>query len=84
MLSAPLRALAKLVLGGSKPPKGAELLHQYCTALPVGTAVAQSWNLDYAEACGDVVGEEMDRFGVHLWLAPALNIHRSILCGRNF
>ena len=84
VLSAPLRALAKLVLGGSKPPKGAELLHQYCTALPVGTAVAQSWNLDYAEACGDVVGEEMERFGVHLWLAPALNIHRSILCGRNF
>ena len=84
VLSAPLRMLAGLVLGGSKPPKGAEVLHQYCTALPVGTAIAQSWNLDYAEACGDVVGEEMERFGVHLWLAPALNIHRSILCGRNF
>lgn len=26
----------------------------------------------------------MERFGVHLWLAPALNIHRSILCGRNY
>ena len=26
----------------------------------------------------------MERFGVHLWLAPALNIHRSIRCGRNF
>ena len=26
----------------------------------------------------------MERFGIHLWLAPALNIHRSILCGRNF
>ena len=26
----------------------------------------------------------MERFGVHLWLAPALNIHRSPLCGRNF
>lgn len=26
----------------------------------------------------------MDRFGVNLWLAPALNIHRSPLCGRNF
>lgn len=34
--------------------------------------------------CGDIVGDEMERFGVHLWLAPALNIHRSILCGRNF
>ena len=26
----------------------------------------------------------MERFGIHLWLAPALNIHRSVLCGRNF
>ena len=34
--------------------------------------------------CGDLVGEEMERFGVHLWLAPALNIHRDIRCGRNF
>jgi len=84
VLSAPVRFLAGLVLGGKKPPRGAELQHQYCTALPVGTAIAQSWNLDYAQACGDVVGEEMERFGVHLWLAPALNIHRSILCGRNF
>ncbi len=84
VLSGPLRMIAGMVLGGSKPPKGAEVLHQYCTALPVGTAIAQTWNLGYAEACGDVVGEEMGRFGVHLWLAPALNIHRSILCGRNF
>ena len=26
----------------------------------------------------------MERFGIHLWLAPALNIHRDIRCGRNF
>ncbi|MBE6969963.1 MAG: glycoside hydrolase family 3 protein, partial [Ruminococcaceae bacterium] len=50
----------------------------------IGTALAQSWNTELAEGCGDVVGSEMERFGVHFWLAPALNIHRSILCGRNF
>lgn len=58
--------------------------YQYATAIPIGTAIAQSWNLDFAKDCGDIVGAEMEMFGVHLWLAPALNIHRSIRCGRNF
>lgn len=57
---------------------------QYCTAIPIGTALAQSWNEEICEICGDIVGEEMERFGVNLWLAPALNIHRHPLCGRNF
>ena len=61
-----------------------EIFEQYCTAIPIGTALAQSWDLSLAERCGDVVGDEMERFGVHLWLAPALNIHRDIRCGRNF
>ena len=74
--------LMKLLAGGKK--KQGELHEQYCTAIPIGTALAQSWNLDLAEACGDLVGDEMERFGIHLWLAPALNIHRDIRCGRNF
>lgn len=68
----------------AKPGNDDEVLHQYATAIPIGTALAQSWNTDFAELCGDIVGDEMERFGVHLWLAPALNIHRSVLCGRNF
>lgn len=69
--------------GANKPPKG-EVFEQYCTAIPIGTALAQSWNTALVEACGNVVGEEMERFGIQLWLAPAFNIHRSVLCGRNF
>lgn len=65
-------------------PKDAEVKYQYTTAIPIGTAIAQSWNLDFAYECGNIVGEEMEMFGVHLWLAPALNIHRNIRCGRNF
>ena len=84
VLSAPVRFIAKAFIQGKKAPKGAKVETQYCTALPIGTAIAQSWNLEFAQTCGDVVGDEMERFGVHLWLAPALNIHRSILCGRNF
>lgn len=76
--------LMKLLSGSGKAPKNAVVQYQYCTALPIGTAVAQSWNTDFAKQCGSIVGDEMARFGVHLWLAPALNIHRSIRCGRNF
>jgi beta-glucosidase len=72
------------LMGNKKVPADARIQDQYCTAIPIGTALAQSWNLEFAKACGDIVGAEMERFGVHLWLAPALNIHRSILCGRNF
>ena len=67
-----------------RPKKSDKIIEQYATALPIGTAIAQSFNVDFAEKCGDIVGDEMERFGIHLWLAPALNIHRSIRCGRNF
>ncbi|KAG4100915.1 beta-glucosidase-related glycosidase [Neocallimastix lanati (nom. inval.)] len=70
--------------GQIETPKDVEILHQYTTAIPIGTAIAQSWNRQFAELCGDIVGSEMEIFKIQLWLAPALNIHRSILCGRNF
>ena len=60
------------------------VLYHYASAIPIGTALAQSWNPVAAEVCGDIVGEEMEKFGANVWLAPALNIHRSPLCGRNF
>ncbi|MCR5059654.1 MAG: glycoside hydrolase family 3 C-terminal domain-containing protein [Saccharofermentans sp.] len=58
--------------------------YQYCTAIPIATALAQSWNRDLITMLGDMVGQEMQEFGVHLWLAPGMNIHRNPLCGRNF
>ena len=73
-----------LKLFQKKPKKNTEILHQYTTNIPIGTALAQSYNLNLAYLCGDIVGSEMEKFNVDLWLAPALNIHRNILCGRNF
>ncbi len=64
--------------------RGIEIKEQYATAIPIATAIAQSFDLDFARLCGDIVGSEMELFGVDLWLAPALNIHRNVLCGRNF
>lgn len=70
--------------GEKKPERHGVIKTQYCTAIPIGTAIAQSFNDDFAAMCGDLVGDEMERYGVHLWLAPALNIHRDPRCGRNF
>lgn len=64
-------------------PEG-EPWHQFCTAVPVGTLLAQTWDLDLLREVGSLVGEEMEIFGVQLWLAPGMNIHRNPLCGRNF
>ena len=58
--------------------------YQYCTAIPVGTLLAQTWNLDLVQKLGEMIGHEMELFGVTLWLAPGMNIHRNPLCGRNF
>lgn len=81
-----LPGVARLYLKATMyhPKKKDTIVEQYATALPIGTAIAQSFNMIFAQKCGDIVGEEMSRFGIHLWLAPALNIHRSIKCGRNF
>ena len=64
--------------------ENSDTYYQYCTAIPVGWALAQSWNMELLKDIGSMVGEEMETFGVDLWLAPALNIHRNPLCGRNF
>ena len=64
--------------------KNSTVLYHYASAIPIGTALAQAWDPAVAEACGNLVGEEMELFCANVWLAPALNIHRSPLCGRNF
>ncbi|MBO4889032.1 MAG: glycoside hydrolase family 3 protein [Firmicutes bacterium] len=75
-----------LNMGAPKPvrPDDAEDYYQYCTAIPIATLLAQTWDMDAIEAAGDIVGSEMEEFGAHLWLAPGMNIHRNPLCGRNF
>jgi beta-glucosidase len=71
-------------IGNKKPPKDAKLEYKYATSIPIGTALASSFNTDLAEKFGDIIGDEMERFGIDIWLAPAMNIHRDIRCGRCF
>lgn len=74
------------IFGGQTPDRPADAVdyYQYCTAIPIATMLAQTWNPCTIEEAGDIVGGEMEDFGVTLWLAPGMNIHRNPLCGRNF
>ena len=60
------------------------IYYQYTTAFPVGTALAQSWNVQLCEEIGKAISREMREYLVTFWLGPAMNIHRNPLCGRNY
>ena len=57
--------------------EGADTYYQYCTAIPVGTFPAQTWNTKLLEEVGRAVAEQMQDFGVAWWLAPGMNIQKS-------
>ncbi|MFJ6605638.1 glycoside hydrolase family 3 protein [Streptomyces lydicus] len=53
-------------------------------ALPSPTALAATWDPELARRTGHLLAQEARRKGVHVLLAPTVNLHRSPLGGRHF
>ena len=54
------------------------------TAWPCATLLAATWDEALTAEVGAAAAEEVKENNISVWLAPAVNIHRSPLCGRNF
>ena len=68
-------------------PAGLRILPEcgvHTTAWPCATMLACTWNPQLAEQVGAAGGAEVKENNIGVWLTPAVNIHRSPLCGRNF
>lgn len=68
-------------------PAGLRILPEvgvHTTAFPCATLLACTWDPDVVYEVGRAAGEEVKENNIGVWLTPAINIHRSPLCGRNF
>lgn len=59
-------------------------IKKYTSLIPCGTALASTWNTDLVNKLAAVMGQEMKYHSTDVLLAPGMNIHRDVLCGRNF
>ena len=56
----------------------------FTTSFPCATQLASTWDPELVEKVCFAAGEEVKENNISVWLTPAVNIHRSPLCGRNF
>src|SRR6266576_2393982 len=72
------------VTDGPGGARGERWTGRASASFPCGTALGATWNPELVRTVGERIGGEARRKGVHVLLAPTVNIHRHPLAGRNF
>ena len=81
-----VRAVPRLGVPELKMADGPAGVRNYghSTAFPTGIALAASWDTALVQKVGEMMGKDARARGVHILLAPGVNIYRAPMCGRNF
>lgn len=80
------RAIPRLGVPALRMSDGPMGVHDYgeTTAYAATIALAASWDTDLARRVGISMGQDARARGVHIILAPGMNIYRAPMNGRNF
>ncbi|RZJ69465.1 glycoside hydrolase family 3 C-terminal domain-containing protein [Flavobacterium sp.] len=81
-----IRGISRLNLPEIKMTDGPVGARNYgkTTAYPASILAAATWDTELAFAYGDAIGKDARERGVHILLAPGVNIYRAPMNGRNF
>jgi beta-glucosidase len=69
---------------GPSGARGTRFSGEKSASLPCGTALAATWDRDLVQRVGALLGDEANRKGADVLLAPTVNLHRHPLNGRHF
>lgn len=72
------------VTDGPNGARGGSFSGKASACFPCGSALAATWDVDLVEKVGEALGDEVRAKGARMLLAPTVNIHRTVLAGRNF